>query len=136
MTPQAMQELVRRHFADYPLPIRSLDCIVRDDGSYITVRFSSRPPTAFRLSLHVSDELCYLLWIGLPQKHRGKGLGAKLYGIAEAIAEELGCSRIMQTPSGWIPATMETRYAYCLRKLGYVRFDASQVIKHLCVPRK
>ncbi len=70
-----------------------------------------------RLDINVRGDTLYLLGIRLLPELRGKGLGRKLYEVVEELARQLGCSRVVQTPSGRTYSG-QSRADY-LRKLGY-----------------
>lgn len=57
----------------------------------------------------------YLLHIQIAKSLRGKGHGSALYLILETIAKDLGCTSIVQHPSG-STITGESRRDYLLRR--------------------
>ena len=78
--------------------------------------------------LNITNGVCYLLDIELEKIDRGQGHGAVLYLIIEAIAVELGCREIRQTPSGRTRRG-ETREEYLVRR-GWIK-DGNEVFKRL-----
>ena len=75
------------------------------------------------LSLQFQEDTCFIVGIGLEPRYRGAGLGEELYGIAEQIAQQCGCRRIVMHPSGEA-ITGKTRKEYTM-KLGYVGIPGS-----------
>lgn len=72
----------------------------------------------------------FLLAIRIPLGIRGKGYGQQLYERIELIAKDLGCKKIVQTPSG-TTYKGDTRYNYCIRH-GWLDWgDGTQVYKDL-----
>lgn len=82
-----------------------------------------------RFDLNIKGDVFYILWLCLPENMRGKGIGADLYRRFEAMASELGCLQIRQTPSGWTK-TGETRESY-LRRRGWMKQDGSDEVYKL-----
>lgn len=68
--------------------------------------------------LNFEGDVCYLDYICLAESLRGNGIGALMYEAIERIAREMGCKRVIQTPSGFTK-TGETRRDYVKRKFGY-----------------
>ena len=83
---------------------------VADDRVAVSVR-------AYETSIDVNIiwDVFYLLFVEIGEAARGRGKGSAIYERMEAIARDLGCRRIEQTPSGWCP-NGETRAAYLARR--------------------
>ncbi len=96
--------------------------------SYRTAKGNHHNTT--HLSLQVQGDICYIVGIGLEPLYRGTGLGEEFYGIAENIARQAGCKRVVMTPSGHT-VTGEDRREYVKRKLGYTEINDVEVEKVL-----
>lgn len=88
---------------------------------------------ATRFALNIMGKDCYLLAIEIVRAERGKGYGNQLYEILTRVAQELGCHRIIQTPSGWVVkdgVKVETRREY-LERRGWLPWNKEEVHKEL-----
>lgn len=65
--------------------------------------------------LNVIGDVCYLLDVRLDDRYRGKWYGSGLYVALRAIAGDLGCCEIRQTPSG-TTFRGESRRAWLMRR--------------------
>lgn len=78
------------------------------------MRIAAEPPTYF--DLNVIDGVLYILFVQIEARHRGKGHGDQLYKLLIALARQLGCRQIRQTPSGGCIETGESRMEYLVRR--------------------
>ena len=127
-----LKEAAEKHLATWPLynsgnhevSTRTLN----NGGEWLGYRTASVNQITKYTHFDVNriEKIFFILSIYLEQKHRGKGHGDALYKVLEAIAEEIGCSKVQMMPSGWT-STGETRRDYLLRR-GY-RVFGTEVVK-------
>jgi len=121
LSDEEIHALVLDELRDFPLfEERQKIDVKRDDESvYIIYRTEEgNPIRTTHFDLQTIGETCFLVEIELEKSHRGKGLGKKLYQVAENVARNIGCNKINQTASGWT-IKEETRIDYLHRNLGY-----------------
>ncbi len=84
-----------------------------------------KPRGTTHFDIQLIDDICYILYIELDRKERGRGIGWSLYNAIHCFAKEIGSKKVRQTPSGWTQNN-KTRTDYLLGK-GYVPFGEIEV---------
>ena len=89
--------------------------VISEHGNWLGVSLDgSRKMMAPGFDLNLISGDLYLLSIMIAAGDRGKGHGAQLYDLIVQAGRELGCGRVIQTPSGHTPSG-ETRRSYLFR---------------------
>ncbi|MBS3051255.1 MAG: GNAT family N-acetyltransferase [Candidatus Aenigmarchaeota archaeon] len=136
---------VRLTLKDFPLYraehdvrviLRRADQILQCDTVLITYRTKPGCPwgatqgsETTHFDLQVEGDTCYLVEIGLNSELRGVGLGEELYTIAESIARQAGCNRIVMHASG-TTITGNTRKEYAMER-GYREIPGSVEVEKI-----
>ncbi len=99
----AVCELLERRLKDFPLYKSGHEIRSKRRGRKLFLSYSNNifhRPNSLDISVQISNEVCYILSIEIPEDQRGRGYGTQLYTIFEAIAMEQNCRKMQTTPSG------------------------------------
>jgi len=99
---------------------------------YKTTEGNPDGTTHFTLQFKEDEDTCYIAWIEIEDLYKGTGLGAELYSIAEEMARQCACRRIVMHPSGRT-FTGESRRDYVLRR-GYRTIEGSVEVEKILSP--
>lgn len=103
---------------------------------YRTDEYPSQRHRTTNFDVNIINGTFYILWVNIPLAERGKGHGNQLYEILTQVAQDLGCHRIVQFPSGWAVidgVQGETRRSY-LERRGWLPWNKDEVHKELVDP--
>ena len=132
MNCKELVDIALRHLSGWPLYQEDHKVLAREiSGGWWLGYQSVQSELHFRyeyFDVNIIRDIFYVLDIGIRKRFRGKGYGAALYKVLEAIAQDCQCKHVQMTPSGWTPSG-ETRKDYLLKR-GYQKYGV-EVIKPL-----
>lgn len=132
-----LKKIARKHLTTtFPLYEPAHDVLSCDISGGVWLGYrttkSNQSHGTTHFDVNILGDVFFVLNIEVEKSHRGKGNGAALYAVLEAIAKEIGCKWVQMMPSGWT-GTGETRENYLIRH-GYRKFGI-EVIKECQVLR-